>query len=61
MGTLARTQRASQVWWPATLIGAGGPDFTLGQRYRVTIDACGSTRCARGSFIETLQRSEQLL
>jgi hypothetical protein len=60
MGTLARTQRASQVRWTATLLGAGGQDFTLGQRYRVTINACGSTRCAHRSFIETLQRSEQL-
>ena len=43
------------VRWTATLAGAAGQDFKLGDRYRVSVSACGSQRCARHTFTETLR------
>jgi hypothetical protein len=36
-------------------MGAAGQDFKIGHRYRVSVSACGSQRCARRSFTETLR------
>ena len=57
-GALVRPEGHRGVRWTATLIGAAGQDFKLGHRYRVTVNACGSSRCAGRTFTETLRAAD---
>jgi hypothetical protein len=50
-----RPDRRGGVRWTATLMDAAGQDFKIDRRYRVSVSACGSNRCARRTFTETLR------